>query len=164
MRFFSSSALASAEKLTLANNCSAAETMVLAPERPSCSGYRALIGRIIYRKMETPHALRKAAPPSPRPFDLRSAACGGGLWRRQDLDRSARFLNRCNCGLGCAMDGKLQRHLDFTPAEQTDTILGAPQHPAPDQSLNVESFPGIERPAIDRRLDAVEVHHIELKS
>src|SRR5215470_744109 len=42
MRFFSSSALASAEKLRLAANCSAAETMVLAPERPTYSSYRAL--------------------------------------------------------------------------------------------------------------------------
>src|SRR5712692_3536922 len=42
MRFFSSSALASAEKLRLAANCSAAETMVLAPERPMYSRYRAL--------------------------------------------------------------------------------------------------------------------------
>src|SRR5262249_24540949 len=171
MRFFSSSALASAEKLRLAANCSAAETIVLAPERPSCFRLSRPIGRIIYRKMEMPLALRKAGCRSRQAGSvnrLPSPACGGrwrggGLRGRQERDRSTGFLNRCNCRFGCAMDGKLQRHLDFVPAEQTDAVLGAPQPPAPDQGLNVKSFLGVERPAIDRRLNAVEVHDIELK-
>src|SRR6266849_9426676 len=62
------------------------------------------------------------------------------------------------------MHGKLQRHLDFTPAEQTDTILGAPQHNAPNQGLDVDRILGVECPAVDCRLDAVEVHHVEFKS
>src|SRR5216684_7654840 len=61
------------------------------------------------------------------------------------------------------MDGKLQRHLDFTPAEQTDAVLGAPQHPAPDQGLDVDSIFGVEGAAIDRGLNAVEVHLVEFK-
>src|SRR5215831_10923023 len=61
------------------------------------------------------------------------------------------------------MDGKLQRHLDFTPAEQADAILGAPQHPAADQGLDVDRILGVESAAIDRSLDAVEVHHVEFK-
>src|SRR5882762_876329 len=61
------------------------------------------------------------------------------------------------------MDGELQRHLDFTPAEQTDALLGAPQHPAPDQGLDVDRIFGVEGAAIDRGLDAVEVHLVEFK-
>src|SRR6266849_6441356 len=62
------------------------------------------------------------------------------------------------------MHGKLQRHLDFTPAEQTDTILGAPQHTAPNQGLDVDRILGVECPAVDCRLNTVEVHHVEFKS
>src|SRR5215470_7399250 len=61
------------------------------------------------------------------------------------------------------MDGKLQRHLDFTPAEQPNAVLGTPQHPAPDQGLDVDRVVAVEHPTVDRRLDAIEIHHIELE-
>src|SRR5258708_9735380 len=61
------------------------------------------------------------------------------------------------------MDGKLQRHLDFTPGEQPDAVLGAPQHPAPNQGLDVDRIFGVESAAIDCGLDAVEVHLVEFK-
>src|SRR5215470_15370955 len=53
MRFFSSSALAKAEKLRLAANCSAAETMVQAPERQKILQLMCLIGPVTYGKWKS---------------------------------------------------------------------------------------------------------------
>src|SRR5882672_6725919 len=63
MRFFSSSALASAEKLRLAANCSAAETMILAPERPIYSSYRALSAGLSTEHGNNARASQDRPPP-----------------------------------------------------------------------------------------------------
>src|SRR5262249_28167149 len=86
-----------------------------------------------------------------------------GLGERQHFDRSAHFLTRFNGGFGRTMDAKRQRHFASPPAEKTHPILGPPQHPAADQGLDVDGIVDVERPAINRRLNAVEVHHIEVK-
>src|SRR5215471_12333651 len=61
------------------------------------------------------------------------------------------------------MNSELQRCLDLTLAEQANTVLGAPQHPAPYQSLDVDRVFAVQCAAVDRRLDAIEVHHIEFE-
>src|SRR5215471_13264064 len=63
IRFFSSSALASAEKLRLAANCSAAETMVLAPERPMYSRCRALSAGLSTEHGNNARASQDRPPP-----------------------------------------------------------------------------------------------------
>src|ERR1700730_16697808 len=157
MRFFSSSAFASAEKLRLAANCSAAETMVLAPNAPNIPAIAPC--RLDYPLTGKWKRCTCFASPA---ASLRPSRRSGFLWCEY-LDRSARLLNRRDGGFGCAVDGKLQRHLDFTSAEQANPVLGAPQHLAPDQGLDVDRVAAIERATLDSRLDAIEVHHVELE-
>src|SRR5262245_32063665 len=102
----------------------------IAPNRPDYLSKNGNATRASQGRLPFPASRECESVTLPR---LRRKVAWGGLRGRQERDRSTGFLNRCNCRFGCAMDGKLQRHLDFAPAEQTDAVLGAPQHPAPDQ-------------------------------
>src|SRR5207237_534045 len=96
MRFFSSSALASAPKLRFAASCSAAETMA-------------------------------------RRSEVRPAAIWGsggrfaGFLRRQDRNRAAGLLDRCDRGFGGAVDGERDLGLEFAVAEEAHPVVGAAQ-------------------------------------
>src|SRR5919107_719069 len=105
MRFFSSSAFASAEKLRFAANCSAAETIFFG-FLPPPSRCPASVGRGI--QPDAGHYLVLG-------FDL--------FGRSQNLHRAARLLDRGDSGFGCAMDLYFQLGLEFTPAEQPHAVL-----------------------------------------
>ena len=123
MRFLSSSALASAEKLRLAASCSAAETMREAP-------------------VPAPTQHRRAAYMGIRPrFDRGQAPSSALRLRRQDLDRAAGLLDRAprptstrprprNATLALSLAG----------AEQPHAVLGAAQHAGSDQRRGIDRW------------------------
>src|SRR5215471_11573352 len=129
MRFFSSSALASAPKLRLAASCSAAETMLdflPPPFAPSCPrpGHSADAGHYLvlgFDKSIVPHAQRPARC-GPMTQMLRCLAffLGG----REDLHRAAGLLNRRDRGLRGAMHLDVELGLELAAAEQPHAGLG----------------------------------------
>src|SRR5262249_22093050 len=155
MRFFSSSALASAEKLRLAASCSAAETM----DRGS--------------RLRPP---RHAGPPraTRNPQDVcgadarhKAGAHLGGLLvllrlGGENLDRAARLLDRGDRRLRGAVDLEIQLGLDLARAEQPHAVPGATQHARPHQRRRVDHVLGVELARVDRGLDAAEIHLVEL--
>src|SRR5437764_498423 len=161
MRFFSSSALASAPKLRFAANCSAAETMsgflppsfALLPGADQqrleiiwCSASIKSIGLIVRmarRLRAMTQMLRCLA------FVL--------LRGCENLDRAARLLDRRDGGFRRAVNLDIQLDLDFTTAEQPHAILRAPDDASLDQRFGVDGFLGLDVLGIDRLLKAVEI-------
>src|SRR5262249_33133770 len=54
--------------------------------------------------------------------------------------------------------------LDFTGTEQSDPVLGTPEHPCLHQCLRIHRRIRIERAGIDRRLNFAEIDLVELAS
>src|SRR4029077_9633376 len=131
MRFFSSSALASAPKLRFAASCSAAETMARRSEvRPAAiwgSG-----GRFAWL-----------------------------LGRRQDGDRAAGLLDRRDRGFRGAEDGERDLGLEFAVAEEAHPVVGASQQPGLDHGGGVNGGFRVELAGIDRLLNASEVDLVQ---
>src|SRR5262245_55660514 len=163
MRFFSSSALASAPKLRFAASCSAAET-------------------IIFGFLSRAPAALNSVPDPQQPPDIiwypvsisplsRKANCppGGGqmtqmlrrfalfLGRRQDLDRAARLLDRRDGGLGSAVRFDRQLGLELAAAEQPQAALRPAQHAGLDQRFHRDRVLGVDRLRVDRILQPVEI-------
>src|SRR3954468_6926843 len=143
MRFFSSSALPSAEKLRFAASCSAAETMSrLSPAAPHASGPRR-------GHRQTPDIIWCSASISPS-FYRRIARDRAAMTqmlrglafflfgRGQDLHRAARLLNRRNRGLRGAVGLDGQLGLDFATAEQPQAILGAAHNLGFDKRFDID--------------------------
>src|SRR5437868_519143 len=134
MRFFSSSALASAPKLRFAASCSAAETMFgFLPEPPSpppretgLSGRSADTGHYLVLGRDKSIVRSTDSPRVPRAMTqmLRRLAVFR-LGGRQDLDRAAGLLDRGNRRLGGAVHLDGQLGLDLATAEQPHAVLGA---------------------------------------
>src|SRR5215468_4764991 len=95
-----------------------------------------------------------------RPMSHRRCSSRSDRFLRQNFDRSTRLFDRRNSAFGCAMDGKLEGHLDFTLTEQAHAAFGAPQHPAPNQGLDVDCVLCVEHTPVDRRLNTIKVHHV----
>src|SRR5438128_7415484 len=86
----------------------------------------------------------------------------GFLGRRQDLDRSARLLDRRDGGLGGAMHLDAELGLELAAAEQPDAALGAANDARLDQRFRVHGFLDVDQLGIDRLLDPVEIDLGEL--
>src|SRR5213082_1670741 len=158
MRFFSSSALASAPKLRFAANCSAAETMsgflppsfALLPGDDQqrldiiwCSASIKSIGLIV-RMARRLRAMTQM---------LRCLAFG--LLRGcENLDRAARLLDRRDCRFLRAVNLDVQLGIDFTQSEQTNAILCPPDQAGLAQRFGVPGFIGFEMLGVDRLLNA----------
>src|ERR1700691_6372755 len=127
MRFFSSSALASAEKLRLAASCSAAET--IRRSTPFDPGAIWGSGRLLAR------------------------LCLGG----QNFDRAASLFDRGDRRFGRTVDRKRHFCLDFVGAEEPDAVLDAADQAGFDQSRGVHLAGGIEQSRIDCRLDRPKI-------
>src|SRR4029079_15180711 len=97
MRFFSSSALASAEKLILAASCSAAETI------------ESSLPRAPFRQIWGSGGL----------FALFNLRC-------QDFDRTAGLLDRGHGRFGSPIDLEIHLGLDLAVAQEPHAVLGAP--------------------------------------
>src|SRR5882757_4731324 len=162
MRFFSSSALASAPKLRFAASCSAAETMSwLSPAAPHASSpwrdrrqtpdiiwCSALISPSFYRRLPAPwRAMTQML--------RRLAFCLLG-WS-QDLHGTAGLFDRRDRRFRGAvhLDGELR--LDFAATEQPQAILGAAQHAGLHQRFGGDGLLGIDQLGVDRLLQTVEV-------
>src|ERR1043165_666209 len=134
MRFFSSSALASAPKLRFAASCSAAETMA---------------------------RLSKSARPA---AIWGSRGRFARLFRgRQDRHRAAGLFDRRDGGLRGTVDRKRDLRLQFAIAEKPHPVMGAAQQPRFDHSHSVDRRAGIELAGIDCGLHAAEVHLVQLE-
>src|ERR1700759_2702711 len=108
MRFFSSSALASAEKLRLAASCYAAETIESSLPPQICQALA-----LTYRGSGALFAL----------FTLRC----------QDFDRTTGLLHRLHGRFGGAEHFEIHLGLELAAAEQPHAILGAAHQPGLDQ-------------------------------
>src|SRR3569832_821083 len=157
MRFFSSSAFASAEKLRFAANCSAAETIFFG-FLPPPSRCPASVGRSI--QPDAGHYLvlgfDMSLILSCRMTQMLRRFAFVLFGRSQNLHRAARLLDRGDSGNGCDMDLDVQLGLEFTPAEQPHAVLGAPVHPRFLQRGGSDGFLGVELLAIDRLLIPIE--------
>src|SRR6516165_7580305 len=160
MRFFSSSALASAPKLRLAASCSAAETMFgllsLALSYPA--GRSAGAGHYLALALRYVHVCGFANRPQTRAMTqmLRRLAfflCRG----RQNLHRAAGPFDRGNCGFRRAMDFDIDPGLDFATAEQPNAIFGATQHARFHQCFGGDRAGRVELLGIDCLLQPIEV-------
>src|ERR1700730_594849 len=161
MRFFNSSAFASAPKLRFAASCSAAETMFgFLPEPPHRRPGR--------DNRQTPDIIWCSASISPSfyPADrppwramtqkLRRLAffrLGG----RQNLDRAAGLLDRRDGGFRSAMDLDGQLGLEFATAEQPQASLGTADNLGLHQRFDVDGRAGIDQLGVDRLLQPVEI-------
>src|SRR5262249_29986094 len=83
------------------------------------------------------------------------------LWR-QHFDRAAGLLYRGYGGFRGAVDRKRNLGLDFTGAEEPDAVLGAANDAGFEQRRRIDLGRGIEHAGVDRRLDAAEIHLVEL--
>src|SRR5579863_6022311 len=164
MRFFSSSALAKAPKLILAANCSAAETIALrlspaasAPLRRLASlGLRAGHYLVLRADKSIGRPAILPTPAQPMTQMLRRLAFVP-LDRRQDLDRAAGLFDRCNRGLGGAVNLDIELGLDLAAAEQPHAVPGAAQHAGLHQRLRGDRLLGVDQLGVDRLLDPVEI-------
>src|SRR4029079_12422820 len=134
MRFFSSSALASAPKLRFAASCSAAETMARLSESARPAAIWGSAGRFAWLL--------------------------GGC---QDRDRTPSLFDRRDCRFRRAVDRKGDLRLQFAVPEKADTIMGPAQQPGLDHGGGIDRSAGIELAGIDRLLDAAEVHLMQLE-
>src|SRR5579863_8632091 len=157
MRFFSSSALASAEKLRLAASCSAAETM-RAKSPLSRQGRARFAHPRLRPQVEIVDARHKSRPGSLSGRLLARLHLGS-----EDFNRTARLFYGGDRRFRRAKDGKRDFRLDFAGSEQPHAVLGAAQHPGFDQSRGVDLAGRVERAGIDGRLDASEIHLVELE-
>src|SRR6476620_10009360 len=155
MRFFSSSAFPSAEKLRFAASCSAAETMFGFLPPPSCC--HAPIGRDIRQTPDIIWCSASISPSSVTPIVrarrtmtqmLRRLAFV--LGRRQDLYRAARLLDRRDGGFRRAVHLDIQLGLELTAAEQPDAGLRTPDDAGFHQRRGVDRILGVEQLGVDR--------------
>src|SRR5438552_4968788 len=165
MRFFSSSALASAPKLRFAANCSAAETMsgFLPPSFAllflrTPGGRLAEAGHYLVLGLDKVHRLIVRMARRLRAMTQMLRCLAFVLLRGcENLDRAARLLDRRDGGFRRAMNLDIQLGLDFTPSEQPHAILCPPDHAGLDQRFGVHGFLGFEMLGVDRLLNAVEI-------
>src|ERR1700737_228613 len=157
MRFFSSSALPSAEKLRFAASCSAAETMfgfLPPPSRcllPIGPGHSADAGHYLVRGFDKSIVLSCRMTRMLRRLAF-VLLCGG-----KDFPRAARLLDRRDGGLRSAVNLDIQLGLEFTTAEQPHAILRASQDAGLHQRFGVDGVVGVEQLGVDRLLNAVEI-------
>src|SRR6266699_625713 len=165
MRFFSSSALASAPKLRFAANCSAAETMsgflpppftLLFPRTPR--GRSADDGHYLVLGLDKVHRLIVRMARRLRAMTQMLRCLAFVLLRGcENLDRAARLLDRRDGGFRRAVNLDIQLGFDFTTSEQPHAILGTPDNAGLHQRLRVDGFLGVEMLGVDRLLKAVEI-------
>src|SRR5882757_540407 len=161
MRFFSSSALASAPKLRFAASCSAAETMLwLSPAAPHASspkGCRQTPDIIWCSASISPSFYRRIARDRRAMTQMLRRLAFLLLGRSQYLHRAAGLFNRRDRGFRGAMhlDGELG--LEFAAAEQPHAVLGAAQHAGLDQRFGSDGFLDIDQLRVDRLLQPVEI-------
>src|SRR5262245_52936376 len=163
MRFFSSSALASAPKLRFAASCSAAETMSLAFSRAPCCRYSgpgpsAVTGYYLVSGFDKSIVPASKLPARSRAMTqmLRRLAFVF-LGRRQDFRRTARLLDRRDGGLGGAVHLDVQLGLELAAAEQPHARLGAAQHAGLDQGLRIHGVLDVDLLGIHGLLQPVEI-------
>src|SRR5689334_3863408 len=163
MRFFSSSALASAPKLRFAASCSAAETMSLAfsrappPAAFSGPGPSADAGHYLVSGFDKSIVPKSKLPEGARAMTQMLRRFAFFLGRGQDLDRTARLFDGRNRGLGSAVHLDIQLGLELAAAEQPNATLGAANDARLDQRYRVHGFLDVDQLGIDRLLDPVEV-------
>src|ERR1700716_1303435 len=163
MRFFSSSAFASAEKLRFAASCSAAETMFGFLPRPSrCHALRSRgiqqTPDIIWCSASiSPSSCRPDCPPGWAMTQMLRRLAFVLLCRRQDFHRAARLLDRRDGGFRSAVNLDIQLGLEFAAAEQPHAILCASQDAGFHQRFGVDGSLGVEQLGVDRLLNAVEI-------
>src|ERR1700683_1537354 len=163
MRFLSSSAFPSAEKLRFAASCSAAETMfgfLPRPSRRHAPGQRDIqqTPDIIWCSASiSPSSCHADCPPGRAMTQMLRRLTFVLLCRRQDFHRAARLLDRRDGGFRGAVNLDIQLGLDFTTAEQPHAILGTSDNAGFHQRLGIDGAAGIERLGVDRPLDAIEV-------
>src|SRR6185503_15526269 len=133
MRFFSSSALASAPKLRFAASCSAAETMARRSEvRPvAIWGSGGRFARL--------------------------------LRRRQDRDRAAGLFHRGDRRPGSAPDREGHFGLQFAAAKQPNAVMGTAQQAGLDQGGGIDCRAGIELAGVDCLLHAAKIDLVQLQ-
>src|SRR5882757_5794665 len=163
MRFFSSSAFPSAEKLRFAASCSAAETIF--SFLPRALRRHLPLGRDIWR---TPDIIwcSAAISPSLRHADTRRRRAMTQmlrrlafvlLCRRQDLHRAARLFDRRDGGFRSAVNLDRQLGLEFAAAEQPHAVLGAPHNLGLDQRFDGDGVRGVDQLGVDRILKTIEI-------
>src|SRR5713226_3478441 len=156
MRFFSSSALASAEKLRFAASCSAAETMFgfLPPpsrcDAPIDPGHSADAGHYLVLGFDKSIVLSCRMTQM-----LRRLAFV--LFRRQDFHRAARLLDRRDGGFRSAVNLDIQLGLEFAAAEQPHAILRTPDNARFHQRFGIDGTARVEPLGVDRLLNPVEI-------
>src|ERR1044072_1145177 len=134
MRFFSSSALASAPKLSFAASCSAAETMARLSKSARPAAIWGSGGRFAWL-----------------------------LGRGQDRDRAAGLLHCRNRGFRGPPDREGHLGLRFAIAKKPHPVMGPAQQPRLDQRSSVDGRAGIELARVDRPLHAAEIDLVELE-
>src|SRR6266480_3666620 len=134
MRFFSSSALASAPKLRFAASCSAAETMfVFLPRRlcrhaPRWRDIQQTPDIIWCSASISPSSHPPDCPLGPAMTQMLRRLAFVLLCRRQDLHRAASLLDRRDGGFRSAVNLDIQLGLEFTASEQPHAVLGTPDN------------------------------------
>src|SRR5882724_10459321 len=162
MRFFSSSALASAPKLRFAASCSAAETIfgfLPPPFTPQALvGPSADAGHYLVLGFDKSIVLSADRPRFTRAMTqmLRRLAFFL-LGRSQDLHGATGLFDRRDRGFRGAvhLDGDLG--LEFAAAQQPQAVLGAAQHAGLDQRFGGDGFLDVDQLGVDRLLKPVEI-------
>src|SRR6266481_2053080 len=161
MRFFSSSALASAPKLRFAASCSAAETMLwLSPAAPHASspkGCRQTPDIIWCSDSISPSFYRRIARDRRAMTQMLRRLAFVLPGRSQDLHRAAGLLDRSDRGFRGAVNLNGEPGLEFAAAEQPHAILGAAHNLGFHQRFDVDGATGIDQLGIDRLLQPVEI-------
>src|ERR1700736_3789455 len=137
MRFFSSSAFASAEKLRLAANCSAAETIT----RLRCRPHHPEPIRPIWASGSRFARLWRGGEDLHRPPCLLDG--GNGRFRRSEY-----------------LEGDLGR--DLARAKEPHTLLGAAENAGIDQHFHRHGRADIELPRVDCGLHTAEIDLVKL--
>src|SRR6266702_5056941 len=161
MRFFSSSALASAPKLRFAASCSAAETIfgflppTLTPQ--ALSGHRQTPDIIWCSASISPSFYRPIARDRRAMTQMLRRLAFVLLGRSQHLHGATGLFDRRDRGFRGAvhLDGDLGP--EFAAAEQPQAILGAAQHAGLDQRFGCDGFLDVDQLGVDRLLKPVEV-------
>src|SRR3954462_13677248 len=168
MRFFSSSALASAPKLRFAASCSAAETMSrLSPAAPlAASPVRLSAGAGHYLVLGFDKSIVLSADRprfTPAMTQMLRGLAFFLLGRSQNLHRAAGLFDRLDRGFRGAvhLDGDLG--LEFATAEQPQAVLGAAQHAGLDQRFGGDGFLDVDQLGVDRLLQPVEIDLREIQ-